>query len=227
MKVAIPYVLVPPSTPLSKRLWRFAGGVLLWTPLVYLILLLIWNILPYFSFSSDLPFLQEKAVAMRDPIWRVSFYLHLASGIVVLLAPLLQFSGFVLDRAPAIHRRLGRVYVWTVLWLVVPTGLYLSFYAKGGWWGVTGFALTGVLMFYATWLGNRAIKTGNRFAHVSWMVRSFMLAMTAITFRILHILLYLAGFQEIYVQALWFSLLINLLLGEWVVFRCRKKRKVS
>ncbi len=95
-------------------------------------LLLIRNTIPYFSFSQNISFIQEKAVLFLRPFYRTCFYLHIFAGMFCIGAALLQFSSEILKKRKAIHILGGRIYVMMVLLLGAPTGLYMSFFAKGG-----------------------------------------------------------------------------------------------
>ena len=103
-----------------------------WFALLGFSLLLIWNSLPYFDFLPNHAFVSEKFSHWLEPLWRVCFYNHVAAGVVCLVSALLSFSTTILKRWPKVHRISGRVYVFSVCLLLVPTGLYMSFFAKGG-----------------------------------------------------------------------------------------------
>ena len=57
--------------------------------------------------------------------------------------------------------------------------------------------------------------------HKIWMVRSYAMAMTAVTFRIYHIVFYLLnwGHLENYELSLWISVVGNMLFAEWIIYR--------
>ena len=196
-----------------------------WLAVAGLSAIVVLNTLPFYSFRADLPFLLEKAAAYRDPVWRVSFYLHITGGLVCLVSPLPLFSRVLLSRARWLHRRLGQLYTGSVLFVVVPTGLYMALYAKGGALGTAGFAANGAVMFYATLLGYRTIRRGQVDAHLRWMIRSYAMVLVALSFRILYIGFFWYGLPDAtgYVSALWLSFFINLAGAELLAFRNKRR----
>jgi hypothetical protein len=61
------------------------------------------------------------------------------------------------------------------------------------------------------------------------MMRSYAMAMTAVTFRVYYVLLYLLDWQllENYQFSLWVSVVGNMLITEWIIYRQSKKYLVS
>jgi hypothetical protein len=74
-----------------------------WLPIAFFSLLLIRNTIPYFSFSKDFSFIQERAVLFLRPIYNCSFYIHIFAGMFCIASALLQFSSFMLKKRKAIH----------------------------------------------------------------------------------------------------------------------------
>jgi uncharacterized membrane protein len=185
--------------------------------------LIAWNSLGYFHAPEETAFFEEKAAAAAIPAWRVTLYVHVAAGIVCLAASLFQFFRGVRRRFPGVHRCMGRVYATSVLWVLCPTGCYLALYAKGGIAGQGGFLLLGALTFYTTWRGVQTMKTGDVPGHARWMIRSFSMAASAITFRIWHIALFNAGwsYEADYVASLWLSIAGNAAVAEWAARKIR------
>ena len=118
-------------------------------------------------------------------------------------------------------RSSGKIYVVVVLVLGAPTGLYMSFFAKGSYWERILFAFMAIYWFYTTIKGLQSIKQKNVLSHKNWMMRSYSMAMTAVTFRIYHIAFYYFGLDHLnnYEISLWISVLGNMLVAEYFVFR--------
>ena len=57
--------------------------------------------------------------------------------------------------------------------------------------------------------------------HVDWMIRSYAMAASALTFRVFYVLLYLARVDGEYVIAIWLSFAVNLLAAELLILRRR------
>ena len=200
---------------------RFFGKVLFWLPVSVFSLLLIYNTLPYFSFSKDFSFIQERSFLFQNAVYKVSFYIHIFAGLFCIGTALIQFSRYILKKKKAIHVWSGRVYVFVVLVLGAPTGLYMSFFAKGSFWERALFMFMAVFWFYTTLKGLTTILKKNVLAHKIWMMRSYAMAMTAVTFRIYHIIFYLMDWDHLanYELSLWISVIGNMLVAEWIIYR--------
>ena len=215
---------VMPATTRQLTLQKtasFGGKALFWLPVSFFSLLLIRNTIPYFSFSKDFDFIRERIVLFLSPVYSWSFYIHIFAGMFCIGSALLQFSTAIIKKRTAIHVWSGRIYVMVVLLLGAPTGLYMSFFAKGT------FAERGLFMFMAiSWFvftvkGLTTILKKNVLAHKAWMMRSYAMAMTAVTFRVYYLVLYMLDVEltKNYEISLWMSVVGNLLIAEWLIYR--------
>jgi hypothetical protein len=195
--------------------------MLFWVPVAAFSLLLVFNTIPYFSFSKEFVFIEERTILFENSLYSTSFYVHIFAGMFCILASLVQFSKHILKKSKAIHRWSGRVYVFVVLFLGAPTGLYMSFFAKGSNWERVLFMFMAVFWFFTTLKGLSTILKKNVLAHKIWMIRSYSMAMTAVTFRIYHIAFYLLGWDHLenYEISLWISVLGNMFIAEWLIYR--------
>jgi hypothetical protein len=134
------------------------------------------------DFNAD--FLRGREGHFFGP-YQVAFYAHLVSGPVSLLLGLLLLSQRFRRRWPRWHRRLGRVQVANVLLLVVPSGLWMAWYAIGGPVATIGFALLSALTAVATACGWRAAVQRRFAVHQAWMARSYLLLCSAVVIRLL------------------------------------------
>jgi len=203
---------------------RFFFKMLFWLPVTVFSLLLIYNTVPYFSFSKNFSFIEERSLLFENGVYHSSFYIHIFAGAFCILTALVQLSRIVLKKAKAIHRWSGRVYVFVVLFLGAPTGLYLSFFAKGSIWERSLFMFMASFWFISTFYGLTTILKKNVLAHKVWMIRSYAMTMTAVTFRVYHIVFYLLGWDHLknYELSLWISVLGNMLIAEWIIYRKSK-----
>lgn len=186
-----------------------------------LCVLLIANALPYFSFRQDLAFLAEKGPLVSESLWRTCFYGHVAGAIVCLAVAPFLFWDALRVRFPKLHRALGRVYGVSVLGWAGPTGLYLALHAKGGVAGRAAFLLLGLLWWLSTARGVQTIVAGRVAEHRRWMIRSYSLALSAVSFRVFHVAFFWAGMADEpnYAISLWLSLATSLVAGEAFVRR--------
>ena len=177
------------------------------------------NSIPYFSFRRDLPFLEEKGALVSDPLWRACFYGHVLGGIVCVVSAPFLFWDRLRVRRPALHRGLGRVYGVTVLGWAGPSGIFLAVQAKGGVAGQAAFLLLGLLWWGCTARGVQTILAGRAEDHRRWMIRSYSLALSAVSFRVFQVALFLAGMADEpnYIASLWLSLAASLAAGEALV----------
>lgn len=198
--------------------------LLFWIPVTTFSLLLVYNTIPYFSFNSDFSFIEERSLLFANDVYNKAFYIHIFAGAVCILTALIQFSRYLLKKARAIHRWSGRIYVLVVLLLGAPTGLYMSFFAKGSIWERSLFLFMAITWFITTLYGLTTILKKNVLAHKIWMIRSYAMAMTAVTFRIYHIIFYLLdwGHLENYELSLWISVIGNMLVAEWFIYKKSK-----
>ncbi|MGB0581180.1 MAG: DUF2306 domain-containing protein [Limisphaerales bacterium] len=192
-----------------------------WIGFVYLSLIIVENSWPIVLTEDAVPFLEERIELSEASLWRAMLALHVAAGIASLLASFLQFFRPLLDRLPWLHRWLGRVYTWSILGVLAPSGFYLAIYAKGGLAGIAGFVVLGIFTTHSTWMGWISIRRGRKRSHVTWMIRSFAMVTTAITFRIYNLGLAQMGvpLETVYILALYLSLVGNALAAEWLIAR--------
>ncbi len=201
---------------LYRRLRWPIIGVMITVVLATLLLADMSRYVAWWLGGDEPVFVVEKRPYSHSPVWRAAFALHIAGAGTCLIAGFPLFFPATLRR-PKIHRLLGYIYLNSVLWLAAPFGLLISPVAKGGFPAAAGFLVTGIAWWIATWLGYRRIVQGDVAAHVSWMVRSYSIALSAIWFRVLHIVLNMCGMEplENYIASIWASLLASLILSEW------------
>lgn len=208
-----------------QRSARVFFQMLFWVPVAGFSLLLIYNTLPYFSFSKNFDFIEERSFLFKSNFYNSCFYIHIAAGALCIATALVQFSRYILKKTKWIHRFSGKIYVFVVLFLGAPTGLYMSFFAKGSFWERALFLFMAAWWFITTLYGFTTIHKKNVLAHKIWMMRSYAMAMTAVTFRLYHIVFYLLGWDHLenYELSLWISVIGNMLFAEWIIYNKSKK----
>lgn len=199
--------------------------VIFWVPTIFLSLLLVWNTIPYFTFDTNMDFLNERSVLVEKTVWRVCFYCHIFAGAICITSSLIQFSSWILKKRRKIHILSGKIYVFVVLLIGAPTGLYMTYFAKGGYAERAAFLAMAVFWFFTTYKGFvTAARDKNFVAHRHWMIRSYAMALTAVTFRIYHILFDEIGMStfENYSISLWVSIIGNWFIAEFVIYLLSK-----
>jgi hypothetical protein len=196
------------------------SGIALWCiALSYAIYLMYQLSVPYTAMERNIDFLQTKQRVYHIDYWRISFYAHVFTSIFVLPAGFTQFNkAFFRKRY---HRWLGMVYVATVLLIGAPTGFMMALHANGGLGAKASFVLLSLLWFTTTLLALIQVKKKNFEDHGEWMVYSYALALSAITFRLLALAFDLlkveARPQEVYVAIAWLSWVPNLVIAEILI----------
>jgi hypothetical protein len=118
-----------------------------------------------------------------------AFYAHILAGPITLLLGLVLLSQRLRTRLPGWHRLLGRVQGMLVLGLLVPSGLWMAWYAQAegaaGNVAAAGFAALSVATGACVAMGwRRAVQ--RRFAvHRVWMLRCFLLICSAVVLRVI------------------------------------------
>jgi uncharacterized membrane protein len=208
---------------------KIAARLIFWLITIGFTLLLLVNAFPYFTFNPEYSMLGEKPISIKSPLYFTLFYIHVASGLLCLtLGPVMFIQKLI---GNGIHKKLGKLFAYNVF-VLVPTGIYLSLYAKGGITSTFSFSLLGVLMVICMLKGIQQIRKGNIKKHTEWMTRNYALAASALTFRIFHIaLLYFStDYIEVYLASVNLSLVANLLIAELIIESKRRtfiKSKLS
>lgn len=200
---------------------QFTGVVVtvFWSTVILLSGLLAFNALHYYTFSPLYGILPEKVIAFKNWIWTFSFYIHMGAGVICLFVPIVLFIGEAFNLSKIWHRRLGKLYVFDTLLIIVPTGLYMAFFAKGGTSTQIGFVVQGLALALSTVLAVRYIKQGELVQHKQWMMRSYSFAFAVITFRVLHICFYelKVPYELNYQLSQWVAVLFNALVVEIII----------
>ncbi len=154
--------------------------------------------------------------------WQFFFFIHIATGAIALAAGPFQFLK-ASRKKTSIHRIIGRIYVSSIF-LSVPAGIYLAFYATGGIGSTIGFLCLDAAWFITAFVGLKRIRERKINSHQEWMIRSYAVTLVFITFRIFLPLLTVvagAGFPLAFPLAVFLAMLMNLWLAEWYVRRKR------
>lgn len=151
--------------------------------------------------------------------------LHVAAGVTALLVGPLQFVRRIRARRPAFHRVAGRIYVAACA-IGAPAGFMLALGTAAGPIAAAGFAMLALLWPLFTWLGYRAAVERRFDDHREWMLRSYALAATAITLRLMIPASALLGLEFVpaYRAISWLAWTTNLALFEYHIRRNRGSR---
>jgi len=167
--------------------------------------------------------------AIRGPVLmdmlartRAGTYAHVAGGALAISIGAWQANARLRARHPEAHRRLGLVYLATVVTGGV-AGFVLAFGSAGGEVTHLGFGLLAVSWLGCTVRGYAAYRASDYVAHGRWMIRSYALTLAAVTLRLYLPLALAAGvpFLPAYRAISWLCWVPNLLAAELLLRRPR------
>lgn len=204
--------------------------------IISIIIIMAVAIVAIFPYITLNPANSRVTLDVNFPLHYMVLTSHISLALVALISGLFQFQARFRTNYPALHRALGRIYVFSIM-LSGCLGLVLSFYAEN-FTKAMAFLVLSVLWLITTWNGFRFAVKGQLAQHRIWMMRSYAITLVAVSARVIVpicILLYLAmhGFHlpeggraqmvaEILNINVWFSLIINLVVVEWHLLRSKK-----
>lgn len=191
-------------------------------------LAIAWASRVYFASDELAPFVIEKLPLPHEALWLAALKVHVVAACFALPACLLLSLPRLLHH-PRAHRWLGRVTGAVVLAALVPSGLYLSLFAKGGGPATVGFALSGVIVAVAMVQGIRRARGKDYVRHRRCALHVLAQLSVAVTSRALLSLLDAAGIDpdRAYLFALWMPVLASSALVEAVRISRRSHRRNS
>ena len=188
-------------------------------------LTLYWHNSVFVLDGPDNGFLLTKAEAVRYSVYLPAFYIHIATGSMVLITGVFQLSKGIRARYPKWHRSAGKCYILVLLIFTAPSGLVMSLYANGGFAASMGFACLAVLWWFFTWKGFHHATQQRWNVHREFMLRSYALTFSAVTLRLYSFFFALAGIRGefIYNVIAWLCWVPSLLVVEiWLRQRITK-----
>lgn len=216
--------LMHPSPVAMRRALTIAVGFLI-VKVTVEVMLVYANYFPP-NFSSG--FLQGREHCFSGP-YQWAFYPHIAVGPVTLLLGLLLVSDKFRAHFPIWHRRLGRIQVVCVLFVLAPSGLWMAYDTATGTIAAISFAILAVMTGTCAALGWRAAVARRFSDHRRWMWRCFLLLCSAVVLRILGGLGTVLDVKSLWFDpvASWSSWLIPLLTFELLNLRKRQAGRVA
>lgn len=180
----------------------------------------LFTIARYASFDTHILFLARKQDYVGIAVWRIAFYIHVFTAVIALMAGFTQFSNVILKEHKSLHRIVGKIYAYDILFINFPAGIIMGIYANGGFSSKTAFLVLDILWFIFTLKAVLAIKNRQIFLHKNYMFRSYTLTFSAVTLRLWKILLSHTTslpYDTIYMIIAWMGFVPNLLFVEWLI----------
>ena len=190
--------------------------------------LLVTISLQYIPYDTDVAFLRIKQDVIDILFYKLAFFTHVYTAVFVIPAGFTQFSGYIRRKFPLIHKYVGRVYAFVVIFLAGPSGFYMGVFANGGIAAQISFCLLAILWIYFTVLAVIRVKQGNIKSHREFLIRSFALTLSAITLRAWKYLIVFA-FEprpmDVYEIVAWLGWIPNLIIAEIIIRKFVKSKK--
>lgn len=179
-------------------------------------------------FGEDFaPFVLEKLPLPLEDVWMLALQVHVVAAAMCLPGCLLLSLAVVIRRAPRFHRWLGRVIGTVALLALVPSGLYLSCFAKGGLPSTAGFMLSGIIVAVAMVQGVRAARARRFVEHRSSVLHVLAQLSVAVTSRAMLFAFDAAAVDETlaYLVSLWVPVVGSFGLVELFLTRTRTRTR--
>ncbi|MCH2021414.1 MAG: DUF2306 domain-containing protein [Saprospiraceae bacterium] len=184
-------------------------------------------------FPTDIDFLESKQWVVEKWHWLAAFYIHISSAIITLAAGLTQFSKAFMKRFPVWHRKIGKLYVFVVLFVAGPSGFVMAFYGNGGLLAQYAFIAQAIAWWWLTYMAYHRIIKGDLKGHCKFMIRSYAMTLSAISLRAATYIVSLWKFNngitcpnityslicypDFYILIAWLSWVVNLLIAEFLI----------
>lgn len=192
----------------------------------YFFILMTTITLQYIPAKTDSSFLQIKQTEVKQVSGYIYlFYTHVYSAIFVLFAGFTQFNNYILQKHPKIHRNIGKLYVFTILFLAAPSGFFIGLFANGGIFSKISFSILAILWFHFTLKGFLFIKNKDVLNHKKMMLRSFALTFSAISLRfwkVILVYLFHPNPMDLYQIIAWLAWIPNILIIEYYILKTLK-----
>ncbi len=208
----------------SRFSFTYTAIILLYAFFCFLMLKIVLQYIPY---DTDVAFLRIKQDVIDVPFYKLAFFTHVYTAMLVLIAGFTQFSPLIRRKLPEVHRVSGWIYVSVVLLFAGPSGFYMGIYANGGIISQTAFCMLAVLWLYFTLMGLIKAIRRDFISHRAFITRSFALTLSAITLRAWkYALIYLfhPKSMDAYHIVAWLGWVPNLLIAEMIIYKLNFKK---
>jgi uncharacterized membrane protein len=200
---------------------RFFG----WCFMLGLIVLLVLMVSPYLTLNFERTNPPQRPVYQANLFWLL---LHIVGSMVAAILGPFQFLPQLRRHWLNLHRWLGRIYLLGVLAGGIG-GLYMAFFAYGGWVARAGFLTLAILWLYSAYKAYDHIRRREIEAHRHWMIRNYALVFGAVTLRLGLLVSQVANFDFLttYVIMAWMAWVPNLVVVELWMRWSSRARKVA
>ena len=170
----------------------------------------------FFALAA-MPYLLSSAYNAAEYAGRRNWLLvHIVGGTIALLAGPIQLWLGIADRRIDLHRKLGIVYIVGVA-IGASGAFWLAAHPSFGWVYGAGLGSMAIAQVVTTTLAFVAIKRSLIEQHKEWMIRSYVVTFSFVTYRLFGVLigpLQLGTYAELNIVLAWGSWALPLLLTE-------------
>lgn len=191
---------------------------------VYFFWLMLKLTLEYIPAKREVSFLMIKQTEVSQHAeYLPLFYTHVYTSIFVLLSGFLAIirKDFGINN---FHRIAGKIYIFLLLFLAAPSGIYMGWFANGDVFSKASFIILGILWWICTFKAYQYAKQKRFSIHKQWMWRSFALTLSAITLRLWKLIIvyfFQPNPMDVYEIVAWLGWIPNILIIEILI---RKNR---
>lgn len=192
--------------------------------LIYFTYLMGLITLQYVPIKLDVAFLNLKENEIRLKYYQIAFFGHVYTSIFVLIFGISQFSKCIRNKFTKLHKVLGKLYVFLILFIAAPSGFIMALHANGGAFSKLSFLIQALLWFWFTFKAFRFAKDKKWISHQKFMLRSYALTLSAISLRLFKWLIVSTielPPMDTYKIVSWLGWLLNLIIVE--VYLMNKK----
>lgn len=182
----------------------------------------------YFLIDRKFGLLNSKTNELLvNSYWNIAFYTHIILGGLALLLGWTQFNSNIRNRYLILHKRIGKIYIVTVI-LSSISGIYIGIFATGGLLSSLGFLSLGIIWLTTTIKAYASIRSGLIKKHQTLMVYSYAACFAAVTLRIwLPLLIVIFGnFMTAYIIVAWLCWIPNLLVAHYFIVPQIERSKI-
>lgn len=206
---------------------KLAGRILWYVAFFWIVILCAGTFFQYYDFKNNSAFLQIKQAAVKTGWYLPAFYCHIIGSSIILIAGFFQFSKMVYSNR-ALHKVLGKFYVFGVLFFAAPGAYVMTLFVNRGTGVFISFLLQNTLWVIFTLAAWLLVMNGRINDHVKMMRRSYALAFGAVTLRF-YIWLFTVlgsgvGFENNYLIIAFLSWVPNLLVAEWINYSQKEQQ---
>ncbi len=165
---------------------------------------------------------------LQNTIWKTAFITHIVFGGISLFIGWRQFGIKFRNKHIGLHKSIGKIYVGCVVFSAV-SGIYMGFYANGGFIAASGFISLGIIWLLTTCFALSYIRKGNISKHQQLMTYSYACTFAAVTLRLwLPSLSALTGDPvKSYLAVAWLCWVPNVIVAHFINKQRLKSRKTA